>query len=48
MIENRHGQMKNGTMVKVLLYDTDKREDMVEKYKVKGHVILFRIGGSRW
>ena len=36
VIEQYHGQMVNGTMVKVLLYDTDKRKDMVEKYKVKG------------
>ena len=41
MIENHHGQMKNGTMVKVLLYDTDKRKDMVEKYKVKGFPSYF-------
>ena len=25
MIENHHGQMKNGTTVKVILYDTDKK-----------------------
>lgn len=36
VIEQYHGQLVNGTMVKVLLYDTDKRKDMVEKYKVKG------------
>ena len=41
MIENHHGQMKNGTMVKIILYDTDKRKDMVEKYKVKGFPSYF-------
>lgn len=42
MIEKHHGQLKNGTMVKVLLYDSEKRKDMVEKYKVRGfpHYIL--------
>ena len=41
VIENHHGQMKNGTMVKVILYDTDKRKDMVEKYKVQGFPSYF-------
>ena len=42
IIEKHHGQLKNGTMVKVLLYDSEKRKDMVEKYKVRGfpHYIL--------
>ncbi len=42
MIEKHHGQLKNGTMVKVLLYDSEKRKDMVEKYKVRGfpHYVL--------
>ena len=41
VIENYHGQLINGTMVKVLLYDTDKRKDMVEKYKVQGFPSYF-------
>ena len=41
MIEKHHGQMINETMVKILLYDTDKRKDMVEKYKVKGFPSYF-------
>lgn len=41
MIQNHHGQMKNGTMVKIFLYDTDKRKDMIEKYKAKGFPAYF-------
>jgi len=42
MIEKHHGQLKNGTMVKIILYDSEKRKDMVEKYKVRGfpHYVL--------
>jgi len=41
VIEKYHGQMINGTMVKVILYDTEKRKDMVEKYKVQGFPSYF-------
>ena len=41
LIEKYHGQTLNGVMIKVILYDTDKRKDVVEKYKVKGFPSYF-------